>query len=754
MIFDQANAPHLKSWLVRTLEPICDAEPGALADYILALLQHNVAENEMRKELASQLDEFLEKECSAFIDTLFTALRSKSYLPYTTSSPPSSSKTLDAGIPIPLDGLLSTPEGSRKRALEQDDVEGGPPPKGPRLESDDHYSRYSNSGHDPRWGNNRGGRPQGNGFRDSRMENRSGYHPPDQRRICRDYYNQGYCSRGALCKYSHGEDAIIPSQMYMNNPMMQGGMPFMPMFANGFGMMGGGPITAYDPHEAKMDMRPMSNNRQARPAVLPRMQNEEGGHTVHSSHVSGELPVIQDLTPEVAHHEVTPNPQHHSSHTSISPESRPQSSQQADHPMESVQPNYADRTLQSDVPDVNMLPPERHRPASNGFRGGGRGRGGGPGSFRPERRKDKTLVLEKIPDDKLSLEHVNDWFKRFGTVTNVAIDQGNNKALVSFSTHEEAFAAWKSEDAVFNNRFVKVFWHRPMEGQGQVGQRMLAASASAVTKTKETHQTPKSAFGPQSSATNSTPTNPLAIKQQKLEQLISEQKTLMGSLDGAQPEERKNIMARLRKLDEEMKAITSAQSSTPADAKEDKEKERLDKELEMHSVANGSGEDGKETTEDLKAKLERLKAEAASLGIPDSPADGHHTGAYRPYRGRGRGFTRGAFRGGPPRASMKLDNRPKRLLVKGVGAEGLQAVRDWYEGLAKGTDIPVVGTVQITWHSGAAPPIPPKSTTEPSNPDTKSESGPREASPARSPHHEEEMVASGWGGDDDGMGMI
>lgn len=81
MIYDPATAPYLKPWLVRTLEPVyvhpfssfthiythiallsrCDAEPGALADYILALLKHNVSEPEMRKELLVQLDEFLEK---------------------------------------------------------------------------------------------------------------------------------------------------------------------------------------------------------------------------------------------------------------------------------------------------------------------------------------------------------------------------------------------------------------------------------------------------------------------------------------------------------------------------------------------------------------------------------------------------------------------------------------------------------------------------------------------------------------------
>lgn len=28
---------------------------------------------------------------------------------------------------------------------------------------------------------------------------------------------------------------------------------------------------------------------------------------------------------------------------------------------------------------------------------------------------------------------------------------------------------------------------------------------------------------------------------------------------------------------------------------------------------------------------------------------------------------------------MKLDNRPKKLLVKDVGSDNVQAVRDWYE---------------------------------------------------------------------------
>ncbi len=36
------------------------------------------------------------------------------------------------------------------------------------------------------------------------------------------------------------------------------------------------------------------------------------------------------------------------------------------------------------------------------------------------------------------------------------------------------------------------------------------------------------------------------------------------------------------------------------------------------------------------------------------------------------------MRGGA-RPSMKLDNRPKQLLVKGVSAQDVQALKDWYE---------------------------------------------------------------------------
>ena len=78
-------------------------------------------------------------------------------------------------------------------------------------------------------------------------------------------------------------------------------------------------------------------------------------------------------------------------------------------------------------------------------------------------------MVEKIPEDRLSLGAVNNWFKQFGSVTNVTVDPPIAKALVTFGEHDQVRRAWKSEEAVFGNRFAKVYWHRPLEGRGGRG---------------------------------------------------------------------------------------------------------------------------------------------------------------------------------------------------------------------------------------------------------------------------------------------
>jgi RNA-binding protein 26 len=186
----------------------------------------------MRKELAVQLDEFLEKglppqllpsgailtsiqaECPPFIDTLFTVLRTKSYLPYGTT-PSTSAFPADTGIPIPMDmpSSSTSPDRTRKRSFDNDERDGRPPAKGPRLSSEGQFSRYSDGRGGVPDSRSTGGwgarveRPPVGGYRDQPPQMNPGgmgmngggqmngrrpqpYLPPDQKRgICRDYHS-------------------------------------------------------------------------------------------------------------------------------------------------------------------------------------------------------------------------------------------------------------------------------------------------------------------------------------------------------------------------------------------------------------------------------------------------------------------------------------------------------------------------------------------------------------------------------------
>ncbi|XP_053703529.1 RNA-binding protein 27 isoform X5 [Synchiropus splendidus] len=78
MIIENVDA--LKSWLAKLLEPICDADPSALANYVVALVKKDKSEKELKALCADQLDVFLQKETVGFVDKLFECLTTKNYL--------------------------------------------------------------------------------------------------------------------------------------------------------------------------------------------------------------------------------------------------------------------------------------------------------------------------------------------------------------------------------------------------------------------------------------------------------------------------------------------------------------------------------------------------------------------------------------------------------------------------------------------------------------------------------------------------
>lgn len=79
-------------------------------------------------------------------------------------------------------------------------------------------------------------------------------------------------------------------------------------------------------------------------------------------------------------------------------------------------------------------------------------------------RKNPTncsLELKKVPPGLNNITHLNNHFSKFGQIVNIQVfyDKDPEAALVTFSSHAEANAAYRSTEAVLNNRFIKVFWH-------------------------------------------------------------------------------------------------------------------------------------------------------------------------------------------------------------------------------------------------------------------------------------------------------
>ncbi|CAG5120836.1 unnamed protein product, partial [Candidula unifasciata] len=82
---------------------------------------------------------------------------------------------------------------------------------------------------------------------------------------------------------------------------------------------------------------------------------------------------------------------------------------------------------------------------------------------RPQFRPSGSLTLEvwKIPHEYNNIAKLNEHFGKFGNLTNIQVKfQGDpGAALITYSNSSEANAAYRSPEPVFNNRFIKLFWH-------------------------------------------------------------------------------------------------------------------------------------------------------------------------------------------------------------------------------------------------------------------------------------------------------
>ncbi|KAF8941872.1 hypothetical protein BGZ47_007093 [Haplosporangium gracile] len=500
----------------------------------------------------------------------------------------------------------------------------------------------------------RGGMQGGQGFGQDRTK----------RQRCRDYDEKGFCMRGDMCPYDHGDDRIVVDEL-AQVPFGMMGVPGMgPNGMMGMGGMGrppffpGMPSDIITPHGSDMydaDGAPLSETMGASKFSTDSSESwrSEGGGRFDSTRGGA-----------------------------------------------------------------------RGRGSLRGMRGG-RGRGGsshpyavpgrfGAGGSSGSAAGSKTsLVVENIPDEFNTIDKVNEFFKSFGSLTNIQVDQSAHKALIQYSTRDEASAAYNSPEVIFGNRFVKVYWQpddvdsatfgRQPKPTGQVRPETPAAGASHYPLPPATSVL----MTPERAAELAEERAAAAAKKEESKKTMQEIQRQKEALIQRQQEEQKLLMQALfakknmsqKDKDEILSGLKNvaievtkepvdphAQARAAATAAEAQRQAELQKETERLEKAL-SATDAAETTAALKAKLAALQAQAAALGLEQQGGyAGRGRGGYIP-RGRGRGtpantWTRGGGRGGAivsHHRIFRIDNRSTKLSVQNVDDLSKEGLREHFE---------------------------------------------------------------------------
>ncbi|KAG0372884.1 hypothetical protein BGX24_012449 [Mortierella sp. AD032] len=519
----------------------------------------------------------------------------------------------------------------------------------------------------------RGGMQGGQGFGQDR--------PKRQR--CRDYDEKGFCLRGDMCPYDHGDDRIVVDEMAQVPFGMMGIPPGMgPNGLMGMGGMGRPPFFPGMPTDI---ITPLGND----------MYDADGAPL---SETMGIARTGADST-------------------------------------ESWRTEGSGR-----FDSTSTRGGARGRGNLRGMRGG-RGRGGsshpyaapgrfGAGGSTGGAAGSKTsLVVENIPDEFNTIDKVNEFFKTFGSLTNIQVDQPAHKALIQYSTRDEASAAYNSPEVIFGNRFVKVYWQpddldsatfgRQPKPTGQVRPEAPATSASHYPMPPATSVL----MTPERAAELAEERAAAAAKKEENKKTMQEIQRQKEALIQRQQEEQKLLLQKIfanknmsqKDKDEILNGLKNvaievtkepidphAQARAAAAAAEVQrqaelqkeaerlEKARLDTELEVLNStpsASGTASDAPDSQAALKAKLATLQAQATALGLDQQVGfAGRGRGGYIP-RGRGRGapantWTRGGGRGGAivsQHRTFRIDNRSTKLSVQNVDDSSKEGLREHFE---------------------------------------------------------------------------
>ncbi|CAG2210740.1 RBM26 [Mytilus edulis] len=540
---------------------------------------------------------------------------------------------------------------------------------------------------------------------------------------CKDYDEQGFCMRGDLCPFDHGVDPVIVDDVPITSypppsgppPPPTSGAPPMPPHVGPPPQIIRPPpprpehFEPYNPEAPAMSRPPPYWTGPPPPLGGQPPQRPPGMFMMHGPPLPPNM--NQQRPRDLVNIQTMPNQRNDE------PPIHPPGTEPVHIPPPSSQPErtvIAPKRPYDNGQDRHYGGPPSKKPFDYNRIGGYRK----PGA----NNTNTTLELRKVPRENNNIAKLYEYFGKFGTLTNVQVSyEGDPEgAVICFANNAQAFAAYRSSEPVFNNRFIKVFWHKPKDKKDQ--SIVFTPSLGVITKT---------VYNPKvSPAGKPKLTSPTAVgsaqfvskieaikkqedlkreatkkkaeiqkqKQELLQKQIEQQKKLIEKLEknkALAATDKEKIKETLKILTGSIERLTKEvvpviQKSTPPatpelpviTSPEQAKKEILDTELELFNKQQ-SGED----TIILRKKLNELTKQATAMGLLGR---GRGRGAIR--GGRGRGFipNRGAMTwvaGGAARGtsqfpvgrgasqfpaantSRSLDNRPKQFEVTGFKAE-------------------------------------------------------------------------------------
>lgn len=589
-----------------------DADGDVLAEYVLALLRHEGSVEDVRKLCEAEVPDFLNEDPAAFVRDVFHAIQYRTYLPGAAPiAPPAQGLPYDDVPANSHQAAMPAQNGSRKRTNED---------RGDLDMQEGRREYHANGFKQAR---------RGRGGRGGRFDNTA-----------------GFPRGGPTGGFPGGATGFQAHQQ-------------QPQLGEGSSLSGGAP--AFDPSsmeaffQAFMPLQTISGYQQqgqSRNAAQSGRRQicrdyETKGYCARGNSCRFEHPTDSIFMPPLSNEEYDP-----------------------------ANASLTFGALDGPAPTrANQSPIMRGRHGRSPQDRRQNRRGRAPFSAEgPVTDKSKTtIVVESIPEEHFSEEAVRDFFSQFGNIVEVSMQPYKHLAIVKYDNWDAANAAYRSPKAIFENRFVKVFWYKegdpsivPPSGGGQGTQDAGAAPGEG------------SHPGVQG-AGEEINMEEILRKQEEAQKVFLEKQQKAQEIERQREEvERKRLELENKQREERQKLLAALAKKTGSSAS---------------SVTGEPAPKPSNQTEALRAQLAALEAEAKQLGIdPDTAmAEDNASGwtpGYRGGRGRGRGgffppprgrggfapsaaFRGGGFRGGrggghAAYAAYSLDNRPKKVAVTGA----------------------------------------------------------------------------------------